>query len=59
MVWNFGLKGADRSVPRRSSDLAPPPFVATCRALAADPAVEAIQAWAFPVRPASRSTPEG
>jgi len=63
-VWRYDgraferLGGVNRSDPRRASDLAPP-FVETCRVLAADAAVEAIQAWAFPVRPASRSTPEG
>ncbi|HLM88539.1 MAG TPA: SEFIR domain-containing protein [Streptosporangiaceae bacterium] len=62
-VWRYDgraferLGGVNRSEPRRASDLAPP-FVETCRVLAADPAVEAIQAWAFTVRPASRSTPE-
>ena len=63
-VWRYDgrafdrLGGVDRSETRRASDLAPP-FVEICRVLAADAAVEAIQAWAFPVRPASRSTPEG
>ena len=62
-VWRYDgrafdrLGGQERSVPRRSSDAAPPPFVATCRALAANPAVEAIQAWAFPVRPAAGGSP--
>ena len=56
-VWRYDgrafdrLGGVNRSDPRLASDLAPP-FVETCRVLEANAAVEAIQAWAFPVRPA-------
>ena len=64
-----GWAGRIGAMPRRASDLAPP-FVETCRVLAADAAVEAIQAWAFPVgrrreaaprqrRPTSRATADG
>jgi predicted Ser/Thr protein kinase len=54
-VWHydgqqFEPRSRRRSVPRPAGVAVPAPFAAACRALRQAPGIDAIDAWAFPVR---------